>query len=229
MLWYKGWLETRWRAIYPLGIVLFVLISGAWSGVNSSRDAARMLDAMSLLWAFAAVLLASCGVRTQVAFRATKGIDGSTHFTLSLPVSRFRLVAVRAGVGLAIVAGVATVACVVLWFAAPRLGIQTTLEGVLGYATVILTCGMTFHFLSVLFATFLDEMWQMWGSAIVILILRWLSSKPPVPQSLNIFRAMGSASPLMGHAMPWAGMALSVGLSASLFLMAFKIAQVREY
>jgi hypothetical protein len=51
----------------------------------------------------------------------------------------------------------------------------------------------------------------------------------PVPQSLNIFQAIGESSPLFTHALPWASMGISLGAAALLLLAAMKVVQAREY
>ena len=58
-----------------------------------------VLTALSELGVNIAPLLAGAGIKTQAAFQTVKGLHGSTYFTLSLPVSRFRLLAIRAGIG----------------------------------------------------------------------------------------------------------------------------------
>jgi hypothetical protein len=100
MLWMKAWLETRWRLLYALGLPLAMIVLFATKGLASKADAQRMMVEISFFSVFAAVYLAGAGIRTQSAFQMTKGLHGSTYFTLSLPVSRFRLLAVRAGFGL---------------------------------------------------------------------------------------------------------------------------------
>jgi len=60
-------------------------------------------------------------VATQPSFVASKGIHGSTLFTLSLPVTRLRLLSVRAAIGWLEGSGVIAVLCCALWFRSPAL------------------------------------------------------------------------------------------------------------
>ena len=52
---------------------------------------------------------------------------------------------------------------------------------------------------------------------------------PHVPQSVNLFQAMGASSPLFTHTFPWTSMGVSVAASVIFFLVALKIAESREY
>jgi hypothetical protein len=99
MLWYKGWLETRIRLL-----MAFIWI-GWFLGAEYSRSLTTPAGLVGLavgatfIAALSPVLFAGAGITTQPAFQATKGLHGSTLFTLALPVSRLRLLAVRAGLG----------------------------------------------------------------------------------------------------------------------------------
>jgi hypothetical protein len=78
-----------------------------------------MMGAMTVFVMFGAVYLAGAGIRTQPAFSGTKSLHGSMYYTLSLPVSRFRLLAVRAGAGLLEMAGVILILVSVSWLKFP--------------------------------------------------------------------------------------------------------------
>src|ERR1035438_4342070 len=52
-----------------------------------------------LLYIFTAIFLAGSGINSQTTYGLTSGFHGSMLFTLSLPVSRRRLLFVRAGLG----------------------------------------------------------------------------------------------------------------------------------
>jgi hypothetical protein len=100
---------------------------------------------------------------------------------------------------------------------------------VVKHAITLIACASALHFISVLLATFLDDLWRMYGSMITYAALWWVSSHTPMPESLNIFRAMGEGSPLMAHTMPWSAMAFSVALASGLFFVAFQVVRAREY
>jgi len=86
MLWMKG---------LPLAALALI-----WaSGVPSVEAARNLMVTISFFLIFTPVYLAGTGIKTQSGFQAMQGIHGSMYYTLSLPVSRFRLLGVRAAFG----------------------------------------------------------------------------------------------------------------------------------
>ena len=150
MLWLKGWLETRSRVAFALTWAAgFLLLFGA--GVARREGAPpdvntglQALSAMALVWVFVPVWLAGAGVRTQSAFGAgaTRGLHGSTHFTLSLPVSRARLLLVRATLGLLETAVVIGLLAAVAWFMFPALRESATALDALQYLLTVYTSSL---------------------------------------------------------------------------------------
>jgi hypothetical protein len=174
-------------------------------------------------------LLGGAGIVTQPSLQATKGLHGSTLFTLSLPASRLRLLAVRASIGWFEAAGVIGALCCGMWLVSPALRAMATPVEMLQYAGTLIACASALYYFSVLLATFLDDQWRAWGSMIASAALWWLSTHTPLPAYANIFRAMREGSPPLAHTMPWTAMAFSLGLAAILFFAALKVVQTREY
>jgi hypothetical protein len=226
MLCYKGWLETRFRLLFTVGITAFIL--SIQHSVHYAASARGRQVAILTIFGFVipAVMVAICamlagaGIDTQPTFQATKGLHGSTLFTLSLPVSRLRLLAVRSSIALL---------CGGIWLVTPLVRATATGTEMLKYSATVLVCSSAVYFFSVLLGTFLDDQWRIYGTMIAAGALEWLSSHAPLPAFADIFRAMGKGSPVIAHAMPWSAMGFSLGLSALLFVVALKIAQAREY
>jgi hypothetical protein len=227
MLWYKAWLETRFRILFL--VFGSLLIAPSLSRINSSSRVEQLIHVLIYLWISVPIMLAGAGIKTQAPLQTTKGLHGSMYFTLSLPVSRFRLLTVRATMGMLEVIVVIAGECLALWFVAPILGMHLTRSDALEYFAAVLVCALGFYCLSLLLTTFLDDLWQIWGSMIVIGFLFWLSNTSPVPQSLNFFRALADSSPLFTHTLPLTIMGVSLGAAAILFLAAVKVVQLREY
>jgi hypothetical protein len=223
MLWMKAWLEMRWRLVLGLGLPLAIVL------LTAAPNLRAISPVLVLLFIWTAVYLAGGGIRTQSTFRATRGINGSTFFTLSLPVSRLRLLATRSVVGLIGTAGVIVISICTLWLKFPLARGNWTIPDLLELAIAAIVCTACFHFASVLFATFLDEVWQTFGCMFVIFAAWWAVAKLSLPQAANIFSFMGDASPLVTHELPWPAMAISLIASAILFLAALKVVQKREY
>ena len=121
MLWYKAWLETRSRFIIALvGITCICLLFAV--SEEMKRNYFGVLSAahsiLAVLWVLSMTLLLMGGLTHEKGF-------GSSAFTLALPVTRVRLMAIRIGMGSA--QGIALI--VVPWIAmllaggAPRPGI----------------------------------------------------------------------------------------------------------
>jgi hypothetical protein len=102
VLWYKFWLEGRNRfAVLLVGLVLFAILFLFYGndqiGRQTGRDFRQLLffeqQYVVALWMLGVVLIGMGGLlREQV--------NGSVAYTLALPVSRMRIVAVRFGIGL---------------------------------------------------------------------------------------------------------------------------------
>lgn len=229
MLWMKAWLETRWRFVYALGLPLAALALWVPGGIGSARGAHTSMFVISFLFIFAAVYLAGAGIRTQSSFQMTKGLHGSTYFTLSLPVSRFRLLAVRVGFGLLEMAGIDAVVIALAWTLFPLVRANSTPLDLLQAIVAAIVCTTCFHLVSVFSATFLGETWQIWASLLVVCSAWWLVTRLALPPSVDVFRFLGDASPLITHHLPWPAMGISLLASAVLFFAALRIVQVREY
>jgi hypothetical protein len=235
MLWFKGWLESRYRLLFSLAFFGIFLIqahvmSRTVPPAGVKQDPLKVFAITQIfLVATLCSMVAGAGIATQPALQATKGLHGSMLFTLSLPVSRLRLLAVRSVLGWLEMAGGIAAMCCGLWFMFPVVREATTAPGMFEYAGALIGCGSALYFISVLLATFLEEQWRVWGSLLAMGALWLLLNKTSLPASLNIFQAMGEGSPLFTHAMPWPAMGVSLALAAILFVAALKIVQVREY
>jgi hypothetical protein len=229
MLWMKAWLETRWRFLYALGLPLATLVLFVLAGVGSTKPGTTMMISISLSSIFAAIYLAGSGVKTQSAFQMTKGLQGSTYCTLSLPVSRFRLLAVRAGFGLLETTVINAIVIGLTWRLFPLVRANSTALDLLKTILAAAVCTACIHFVSVFLATFLEETWHIFGSIFFVVVAWWSLSRVSLRPSLNVFRFLGDASPLITHALPWPAMGISLLSSAILFLCALKVVQSREY
>lgn len=198
-------------------------------GLYSTKDAQIVMFGISFFLVFSAIYLAGSGVRTQSSFQMVKGLHGSTYFTLSLPVSRFHLLAMRAGLGLLEMAGINAIVIATAWISFPLVRAGSTPSELLQTIIGTTICTASFHFLSVFSATFLGEVWQVWGSLRGIGCLWWILARLHVPASMNVFGFLGSASPLITHRLPWPAMGISLLASAILFFAALRIVETREY
>lgn len=232
MFWYKGWLETRLRLGIAVGWMSFLLIFAALRTIPPRPGVSPVLGISLMMGSFVTVMstwFAGAGIASQGSFQFLKGLHGSTQYTLSLPVSRLRLLAIRAALGWILMALVIGTFCCGIWLVAPLLTAGAGVGDIVEYALTVIACASVFYFLSVLLATFLDDQWRAWGTMIPCVAAWGLPYVLPVPVYADLFRAMGEGSPLVAHAMAWPVMAFSLALAALWFSAALKVAQRREY
>jgi hypothetical protein len=204
----KGWLETRSRVIFALAwaasyVLLMALPNRHAAGSENTLPV--VLSMLALAWVFVPVWLAGSGIRTQqtFGFGAQKGLHGSTHFTLSLPVSRARMMpGVRAG--------------------------STPGEWLL-YVLTVNVCAAGVYGVTMIAATLVDDVWILPLSAVVIVLLWMLQFFGVLPAWASIYRPMATASPLVAHTVPWAAMAVALATGAVGLLIALRIAQRQEF
>jgi hypothetical protein len=223
VLWHKGWLETRFRWLFAVGIVVLFFVT------NRRAGASVIVGNAAVVVAVLSIMLAGAGINTQPALRATKGLHGSTLFTLSLPVSRLRLLAVRAGLGWLELASAIAVMCGGMWVLSPAVRASTAPWEMPMQAVTLIACASGLYSITVLLATFLDDAWRIYGSGIAFGALWWFEYHAPWPASASVFWALSRGSPLVAHTMPWTAIAFSLALAAILFCVALKIARTREY
>jgi hypothetical protein len=230
MLWHKGWLETRIKLAMALGLVGFFLALYAPDMSTTAKfRAAGLFDFGSITVVWTAALLAGAGIATQPVFQATKGLHGSTLYTLSMPVSRLRLLMTRVTIGWLESVAVIAVFCGGLWLIAAPLRAIATPANMFEHAGTLIAWASTIYFLSVFLATFVDEQMRITCTVLAAFACLWISSHYKLPASVDIVHAMSDGSPLLTHTMPWALMTFSFGLAAILFFAALKITQTREY
>ena len=151
MFWYKGWLETKFKLLLMLGCMVFYLVVFYLMRANAAPPGARPASVFALTATTFAVLLytwlAGAGINTQPSFQATKGLHGSTLFTLSLPVSRLRLLTVRATIGWLEMAGAIFAWCYGCWLILPVVRGSVSAVDMLEYVVALIVCASSLLFL----------------------------------------------------------------------------------
>jgi hypothetical protein len=231
MLGMKAWLEMKWRFVFGFVMVLVVLWAGAsGGGLHTAQNAHNLIAMLSLISTVFAIQLAGDGIKTHPAFRRTQGLHGSLYFTLSLPVSRWRLLLVRAGSGLLEFGALTVLGYSLAWLAFPLVRGDSGLVDLCELILAVIVCSTCFYFVSVLLATFLDDAWQTWGGLLLFGAVRGLTERFHSAAWFNVTGfASGSHSPLVTHQLPWSAMAFSIAVSGLLLLAELKIVQSQEY
>jgi hypothetical protein len=239
MLWYKAWLDTRWRFLIGLalltlaafGIVLYYpevvkLLPLVPSIDTSGALGRRIKEAAELqrsyrgyIWSqwfgqtptqmgtLFAVLLGNGGAVSQ----------GAALFTLSLPVSRNQLLAVRAGAGLAEWLVLALVPSLLIPLLSPAVGQTYSLVSALVHATCLFVVGAVFFSLALLLSTVFTDFWRpllLACAAAFVLGLAELLARNL--SRFGFFSLMSGEMYFRTGAVPWPGLLVSAALSASM-------------
>ena len=234
MLWKKGWYETRIRLLYVLAVLAVITVLTLGSPPPAAAGLGPVVGATTMPAMAAALLLAGAGVKTQLGgLQRSKGLHGSMYYTLSLPVKRTRLFSVRVSLGLAETAGILALTWSALWLVhrpirlAIRLG--ATPSDMFKQSVITFFSAMAVYSLGVFFSAFLDEVYQHWATIFTVVGTIVILNRVPLPAWMQNFLVLSLASPLNTHTMPWTAMAVLLGLSGMLLLIALKIVRSLEY
>lgn len=245
MLWYKSWLETRWRFLIGLGVLLcsavatvaayprVVQLLPAVTGVDTttafgraikeSADLARdyrgyiwsqwFRQNMMQVWTIFAALLGAGGVLAETS-------RGGALFTLSMPVSRARLVGTRAAAGLAELFVLALLPALVIPLTSGTIGQSYGLADALVHATCMFVAGATFFSLAVLLSTVFSDAWRPPLLVIGIAVVLAAIEKAVAPPGIGIFDVMGAQSYFRTGHVPWMGLLATAAVAAALIYAA---------
>jgi len=233
MLWLKAWLETRWKvaSMVFMGVLLFGLTLEALAAVRAHHPQQFLLVLLRVsvfLCFITGITLAGSGIQTASPRPgADRANDGSTLFTLSLPVRRARLFAVRTVTGVLEMVVLLASFGFVIWLLVPTL--VTSAQGALGYFAVIVSSSLAVYAISACLSTFCDEGWRFRGSGLVVVVLFMLATAGKLPRSVSLFPDIGATSPLVAQQIPWVTIATACVLSILFFASALLIIQRRDY
>jgi hypothetical protein len=233
MLWLKAWLEVRWRFVFLVGSILVVWLAPLWinatgvqPGVAASRQWMGLQLGSVLLYIFTAIYLAGSGINSQTMYAATTGFHGSMFFTLSLPVSRRRLLFVRTGLGALLTCILVVIMAGYILFLRPE---ATSAMQALVYMTRVIVCTMAVYALSVLLACVLDEMWQFMVACFFWIFVFMLQSKIEVVSRVSSLRGMSLNCYPITAPMPWTPVVASLVLTGVLLWISVLVVQRKEY
>ena len=255
MLWYKSWLETRWR--FVIGLILLMLSASGTvlaypevlkllpalpqidldgeigRRVAESAELAReyrgyvwsqwFLQNMPQQWALLAVLLGTGGLLSQ-----TSG--GGALFTLSLPVTRARLLGTRAATALAELLVLAIVPSLVLPMLSPAIGQSYGVGDALVHGACMFVAGSVFFSLTVLMSTVFSDVWR--PPLIVLCGAMALALGEQIFRDLSrfsLFHVMSAEAYFRSGRLPWLGLSASAAVSAAVLYAASRNIARRDF
>jgi hypothetical protein len=246
MLWYKSFLDTRWRFLIGFALVLLSAVGAVFAyprvmelmplassievsgelgrrireGVELARDyrgyvwSQWVRDSLSNLITLFAAVLGTGGLLSQSSGRGAL-------FTLSLPVSRDRLVAARAGTGLVELLAMAVIPPLVLVLLSPAIGRSYSVADALAHGACLFIAGAVFFSLTVLLSSVFDDVWRpALVACAVAAVLAVCEALVPGLSRFGIFRVMHGEDYFFSRQLPWLGMLASAAASAAMLFAA---------
>ena len=236
MLWYKAWLETRSRfltCLATLTIFCAVFVGHAQGLIRPEwkTDYNRLLfvtqQFVVIMWILAVVLLGMGGIVRERAI-------GTSSLTLSLPVSRARLLGIRIGMGVleAIALAVVPWTTIFLVSSFSRMPILITQVGF--YVLLLIGGGSAYFAMAVLVSSFVEGEYTAPAVAFGLVLLTailfdaWL-------RPFNLWRLVSGDfyidrhTYLLSWPFPWRGALASMSAAALMLLTAIRVIERREF
>ena len=241
MLWHKAWLETRWRFLIGLALLVcsacFVVLSYPFvqrllsqlPNLDVAGEVGRQLrqradllatyrgyvwsqwfgQNMAQAWTLCAVIIGTGGLLHQ----ASRG----ALYTLSMPVSRHRLLGVRASLSLAELFALAFIPSLAIPVLSPLVGQSYGIADALVHAGCLFVGGSVFFSLAFLLSTVFSDVWR--PALITLFAAGALSMAEQVfhgSLSSGLFFVMNGEGYFRGAGVPWLGLASRAVMSAAL-------------
>jgi len=255
MLWKKGWWETRW--LFLIGLIAIFLGYGlafGWGDYDAAHWAARLQRSVSLseserqalnnyqgqtwalwyklllnfIWADFAVVMGAVCLMTACPWIPSQGAAGL--FTLSLPVSRRKVLLSQAAVGFGEMFLFALIPSLLLPVIARFHGQWFSWGDTLIYTLLMIFGGAIFFFFAFLLTMILGNWFTafVFGEAVVFaLYLPFFQSLGMRPW-WNILGVMAGESYFYHGRIPWPGLLTGLILSAVFMFAAIRIYERRD-
>ena len=259
MLWHKAWLETRWRFLIGFAVLMCSAIAvvftypevasrlGSLDAATADvggRLGAEIREGLAAtreyhgyvwwqwfrqnlrdMWTLFAVLLGAGGLLSQ-----TSG--GGALYTLSLPVSRSRLLQVRAVTGLLELAVLALVPSLAISLVSPAIGQHYSVVDGLIHAVCMVLGGAIFFSLAFMLSTVFADVWR--PALIAIAVFYGISfvelmSSPNPSSRVGPISVMTADSYFRSGVVPWFGLALSLLASCAMLYAAVRNIERRDF
>jgi ABC-2 type transport system permease protein len=234
MLWYKAWLETRSRFLIALvgsvalcsRLVIIFLRKEAPTQLGQVLHATH--ETLAGVWLLAVTLIMMGGLLREKAV-------GSSSFTLSLPVSRLRLMSVRIAIGLAEAILLAILPWIAMLFSAKVAGKTPVIAQAGIHVFLLLGGGVLFLAASFLISSFVEGEYTapIVSCGAIIMLAYLMSDDKFLPYSPWAFmrgseyfhwRTAQFVGPI-----PWIHAGVLVAIAALMTLVSIKLIQWRDF
>ena len=241
MLWYKSWLDTRWR--FAIGLVVLMVVGCGtivdWvataklmplaGAVDTSTEMGRRLkEALEVertfrgfvWWQWFRQNLSQIGTLFAILLGSGSILattDGAALFTLSLPTTRARLVGVRAAVGLSELLVIVVASSLVIPAMSPAVGQHYGVVDALVHSACAFAAGAAFFSFALLLSAVFDDLWRplLIACGVAIVLGGWeLMAWNESPY--GVFHLMSGESYFKAGVVPWLPILVSAAVSGTL-------------
>lgn len=246
MLWHKAWLETRWRFVIGLAILVFSAAGKVFSYPRVQQLMPLVPDVDATTTVGAAIREAAMLARSYRGYVWSQGFrqdlpqmmtlfavllgtggllaqasGGGALFTLSLPASRGRVLGIRAATGIGELFVLAVAPALAIAFLSPAVAQSYGIGDVFVHAVCQFVVGAVFFSLAFLLSTVFGDIWR--PLLIACAVAAALAIGPtfvPELSRYSLFAVMSGETYFRGNGLPWIGLIASVTLSAALLYAA---------
>lgn len=255
MLWYRIWCETRLRFLMGLGL-LIVVAGGTVAGYPAARELAplaqdlpitgamgeRIRESLALQASYRGYIwlrwysdnLAQLGTLFAIILGSGTLVSDATGrsnpFTLSLPVSRNRLLGARAALGLAQWLAIVVFSSLVIPVLSPAVDEAYGLADTVVHASGIFLVGSMFFSLALLLSTIFKDLWRPLLITLAVTVV--LAACEYVLWDVlpfGLIRVMTADAWYTSGRLPWPGFAVSIGLAGLMLYAAARLFARRDF
>jgi ABC-type transport system involved in multi-copper enzyme maturation permease subunit len=170
-------------------------------------------QSMRQLWALFAVLLGAGGLLAQAS-------RGGALFMLALPVSRRRLLGVRAAAALAELLILALIPALLIPLLSPAIGQSYSFADAIVHGTCMFIAGSVLFSITFLLSTVFSDVWRPPLIALCLAVVARLLERFFGGEHLSLLAVMTAESYFRGGGVPWQGLLVSAAVSAALLYAA---------
>jgi ABC-type transport system involved in multi-copper enzyme maturation permease subunit len=246
MLWYKAWLDSRWRfliglilltcsavgtvLVYPRVMSLMPMVNVNSVGGEIGRQIREAVelskDFRGYIWSQAfrknlAQMATFFAVLLGTGGLLSQAGEGAALFTLSLPISRGRLFGVRAAAGLSELLLLALVPSILIPVFSPAVGESYSLSAALVHGICLFVGGAVFFSLALMLSTVFNDVWRPLLLALSIAIALAVGEQLVDGLSAySVFGAMTGETYYRSGQLPWVGLMVSIVAAAGMLAVA---------
>ena len=250
MLWYKAWLETRWRFLIGLAVLLALAcgvvfeypsiarLNASVSAIDAPGNLGRLIREAAetqhtyrgFIW-FQWYRQNLVQMWTILAVLLGSGgllasSSGGSLFALSMPASRTRIAGVRAATALMELLALALIPSLLIPLLSPAIGQHYGLGDAAVHSVSLFLAGSVFFSLAFLLSAVFDDFWRpMLITCAVALSQTLIGVLVGLPFS-GMLRVMSAESYFRAGEVPWVGLGLA--LTAGLLMLSAAVAVVER-